>query len=215
VSELSGSTTDKKMTTPEVAIGLVHWPCWNQHGEVVCTNVTNFDIHDIARSSRAFGISRYYIINRIQEQLMFVARVLDHWRVGEGSEHNPMRKTAIEQVRLAETVEAALADYNKVGPPEAGQPEGGLRGRPLLVATSAQNLSQYPNISFSQLRERIWHDRSRPTLILFGTGWGLTDTVLKQCDYILDPIKGSSPDDYRHLSVRSAVAICLDRLLGQ
>lgn len=68
---------------PELALGLVHWPCLNQHGEVVCTNVTNFDIHDIARSSRVYGVSHYFIINRAQEQLMFVSRVLDHWRVGE------------------------------------------------------------------------------------------------------------------------------------
>jgi hypothetical protein len=111
-----------------------------------------------------------------------------------------MRKTAIENVQLAETVEEALKAFPI---------------KPLLVATSAQNLTQYPKISFGQLRERIWHDRSRPTFILFGTGWGMTDEVLKQCDFVLDPIRGSSADDYRHLSVRSAVAICLDRLLGQ
>lgn len=188
------------IVAPEVMVGLVHWPCWNQHGQVVCTNVTNFDIHDIARSCRSFGVSRYIIINKIKEQLMFVSRVLDHWRVGEGSDHNPMRKTAIENMQLAETVEEALKAFPI---------------KPLLVATSAQNLTQYPKISFGQLRERIWHDRSRPTFILFGTGWGMTDEVLKQCDFVLDPIRGSSADDYRHLSVRSAVAICLDRLLGQ
>jgi hypothetical protein len=190
----------KEAITPNVSIGLIHWPCWNQHGEVVCTNVTNFDIHDISRSCRSFGVSNYYIINRVKEQLMFVARVLDHWRVGEGSDHNPMRKTAVSMVKMAETVEDAMKDF----------PE-----KPLLIATSAQNMADYPRISFGQLRERIWHDPSRPVFIVFGTGWGMTDAVLKQCDYILDPIKGSSADDYRHLSVRSAAAICLDRLLGQ
>jgi len=187
-------------TTVHVTVGLVHWPCWNQHAEVVCTNVTNFDIHDIARSCRTFGVTNYVIINRIQEQLMFVSRVLDHWRVGEGSDHNPMRKSAVSMVKTAETVDDALKDFSV---------------KPLLVATSAQNLTQYPRISFGQLRERIWFDPSRPIFILFGTGWGMTDDLLKQCDFILDPIKGSSADDYRHLSVRSAVAICLDRLLGQ
>jgi len=178
----------------------VHWPCWNQHGEVVCTNVTNFDIHDIARSCRSYGVDRYYIINRVKEQLMFVSRVLDHWRVGEGSEHNPMRKTAIRMVRTAETVEDSLKEFPV---------------KPLVIATSAQGRKDYPRISFGQLRERMWEDRSRPTYLLFGTGWGLTDDVLSLCDYVLDPIRGSSVDDYRHLSVRSAAAICLDRLLSQ
>ena len=186
--------------TPQVSVGLVHWPCLNQHGEVVCTNVTNFDIHDIARSCRSFGVENYFIINKMKEQQMFVSRVLDHWRVGEGSDHNPMRRSAVEMVQIAETVEDSLRQF---------------RTPPLIIATSAQNRSEFPCLSFKQLRERIWHDRSRPTYILFGTGWGLTEQVLNQCDFLLEPIKGSSFDDYRHLSVRSAAAICLDRLLGQ
>jgi len=51
-----------------------------------------------------------------------------------------------------------------------------------------------------------------PFLILLGTGWGLTDEILARSDYILEPIEGDS--DYNHLSVRSAAAIILDRLLG-
>ena len=188
------------ITPPPVSFGLVHWPCLNQNGEIICTNVTNFDIHDIARASRSFGVGRYYIINRTQEQLMFVHRVLDHWRVGEGSEHNPMRKTAIGMVRTAETVDQAVDDHEV---------------KPLLVATSARTSPEYPGITFKALREKIWSDFSRPTLILFGTGWGLHSSVLKQCDYVLEPIRGSSADDYRHLSVRSAASIVLDRLLGQ
>lgn len=195
------SDSDRNIIVPpDVSVGLVHWPCWNQNGDVVCTNVTNLDIHDIARSCRSFGVGRYYIINRIKEQLMFVSRVLDHWRVGEGAIHNPMRKTAINMVRTAETVEDSLREFEVA---------------PLLIATSAQNRSEYPEISFNELRERMWSDRTRPTYLLFGTGWGMTNDVLKKCDYVLSPIRGSSVDDYRHLSVRSAAAICLDRLMGQ
>ncbi len=188
------------MNPPEVNLGLVHWPCWNQNGEIIATNVTNFDIHDIARASRSFGVSRYYIINKLQEQLMFVERVLDHWRVGEGSEHNRMRKTAIGMVKTAETVESALNDHEV---------------KPLLVATSAREVPECPTITLIALREKMWTDRSRPTFILLGTGWGLHSSVLEKCDYVLEPIKGSSTDDYRHLSVRSAASIILDRLLGQ
>jgi hypothetical protein len=191
---------DANKKIPDLSVGLIHWPCWNQNGEVVCTNVTNFDIHDISRTCRSMGVSQYFIINKVVEQQMFVARVLDHWRVGEGSEHNSMRKSAISMVKIAGTVEDTLKEFKK---------------KPLIVATSAQNRAEYPGISFGQLRERMWHDHSRPVYLLFGTGWGLTDQVLKQCDFILDPIKGSSVDDYRHLSVRAAAAICLDRLMGQ
>ena len=188
------------VVAPSIAVGLVHWPCKNQNGEIVCTNVTNFDIHDIARSCRSFGVERYYIINRVKEQLMFVHRVLDHWRVGEGSEHNPMRKTAIDMVVTAETVEDVLRDFKE---------------RPLVIGTSAKDYPEFERIGFSELRTRIWQSPNRPTLLLFGTGWGMTDDQLRQCDFLLEPIRGSSVDDYRHLSVRSAVAIALDRLLGQ
>ncbi len=54
--------------------------------------------------------------------------------------------------------------------------------------------------------------RAKPLLMLFGTGWGLSKEVLEMANHRLAPIRGVS--DYNHLSVRSAVAIILDRLLG-
>jgi hypothetical protein len=185
-----------------VSIALVHWPCWNQHGDVVCTNITNFDIHDIARLSRSYGIHRYFIVNKVREQLMFVSRVLDHWRVGEGSEHNPMRRGAIEMIQTAETLEEAIKKHPK---------------KPLIIATSARDTepTKAPRISFRGLRERIWHNPDEPVLVVFGTGWGLTSEAMDLCDFLLEPVKGASADDYRHLSVRSAASIILDRLLGE
>jgi hypothetical protein len=57
----------------------------------------------------------------------------------------------------------------------------------------------------------VWsHDR--PVLLIFGTGKGLTEEVIAHCDYLLLPIHGFT--DFNHLSVRSAVAIVLDRWLG-
>ena len=52
-----------------------------------------------------------------------------------------------------------------------------------------------------------------PYLLTFGTGFGLADEIMGQMDYILDPIWG--PTAFNHLSVRSAAAIILDRLLGR
>ena len=60
------------VAAPDVTVGLVHWPCLNQHGEVVCTNVTNFDIHEIARAATVYGVEKYYIIHPMKEQLSFV-----------------------------------------------------------------------------------------------------------------------------------------------
>src|SRR5690606_33789748 len=93
-----------------LSIALDHWPILDRAGETVATNVTNFDIHDIARAARTYGLENYYIVHRVREQLMFVSRVLDHWRVGPGSEFNPMRRTALGMIRLVETLEQAISD---------------------------------------------------------------------------------------------------------
>lgn len=186
----------------DLSIALVHWPIVDKAGSTVVTNITNLDIHDIARAATTYGIKKYFVVNRIKEQLMFVARVLDHWRTGYGKKFNPMRRTALSPVLPIETVDDAIRE---------------LGGNPILVGTSARSDSNRQ--SFRELREMIWAGteelQNRPILLLFGTGYGLHEKLMQRCDYILEPIKGMPPEDYRHLSVRSAVSICLDRLLGK
>ena len=66
--------------------------------------------------------------------------------------------------------------------------------------------------SFAALRDMLIK-RSQPFLLILGTGWGLTEVIFSQSDYVLEAIEGST--DYNHLSVRSAAAILLDRLLAR
>jgi hypothetical protein len=180
-----------------VALGLVHYPVYNKAGGVVATNVTNFDIHDIARASRTYGIDQFYIITPAEEQLAFVGRILEHWQKGRGLQYNPMRSDSLVNTRVATSVEAALEDW-------------GVKGTH-LVATSARSVAGPQGINYDSLRNLALKD---PVFILFGTGYGLENTLVRQCEYLLEPIKGRSPDGFRHLSVRSAVSIILDRLFG-
>ncbi|MCB0391445.1 MAG: RNA methyltransferase [Bdellovibrionales bacterium] len=182
-------------------VALIHWPVLNKARHVVATNVTNFDIHDIARASKTYGVKKYFIVNKIEEQLMFVSRMLDHWNVGEGSRLNPMRKTALDMIELCPTLEDVLSVHF---------PDG----KPQIIATAARDFPGVPRCSFRELRQEMFELPQTPRLLLFGTGFGLDEQILKNCDLILEPVKGASIDDYRHLSVRSAVSICLDRLLG-
>jgi hypothetical protein len=177
----------------------MHYPTRDRVGDIVATNITNFDIHDIARACRVYGVDRYYLIHPIREQLMFVERVLDHWNVGEGSKFNPMRKTALRDVRTAENLEKAMKDW------------GHEKAR--IVVTSAKSVEGQHLFSFDSFKAQLERDED-PYILTFGTGFGLTPDFIKGCYGILEPIKGNSVDDYRHLSVRSAVSICLDRLLG-
>jgi hypothetical protein len=187
------------MSKPSLHVALIHWPILDRAKNIVCTNVTNFDIHDIARASRTYGVEKYFIVNKMQEQLSFVSRVLDHWRLGVGSVYNNKRKTALNMVELQPTLEDVIKTFPK---------------KPLVVATSARELG-IPRISFKDLRGRLESESSESILLVFGTGFGLGEQVLAQADMLLEPLKGASKDDYRHLSVRSAVSIVLDRLLGR
>jgi hypothetical protein len=180
-----------------VAVGLVHYPVYDKSGAVVCTNVTNLDVHDIARACRTYGVEKYYVINPMKEQVMFVSRLLDFWRTGTGSSYNPMRKTALTMVQMAHSVDEAVRDWS---------------AEPILITTSARDRAGAEPVSFQDLRAEL-HDSEKSYLLLFGTGFGLEESVFKNTR-LLEPIRGASKEDYRHLSVRSAVSICLDRLLG-
>ena len=183
-----------------IAVGLVHYPVYDKSGMVVCTNVTNLDVHDIARACQTYGVRKYYVINPMKEQEMFVTRLLDFWRTGKGSSYNSMRKTALTMVQTAHSIEEAVKDWEK----DFGKAD--------LITTSAKQQAGFEPVSFSNLRGEI-ASSDKTYFLLFGTGYGMVESVFKGTR-LLEPIRGASKEDYSHLSVRSAVSICLDRLLG-
>lgn len=182
-----------------VYLGLVHYPIYNKNGEVVTTAITNFDIHDIARTSRTYNIKKYFIIHPLESQAKLARDIVSYWQEGFGSEYNPDRKEAFSILDIVSDIEKAV-NYIKDVHGES----------PLIVTTDART---FPNtVSYKQVRDEITNG-SRPYLVLFGTGWGMEKSVMEKFDYILEPIYG--PCDYNHLPVRAAVAIILDRLLGE
>ncbi len=184
---------------PPAYCALIHHPVLDRHGNEVTTSVTNLDVHDIARSSRTYGLASYFVVIPIEAQHPVVQKIIDHWSTGAGVKRFPERTEAIELVRIARSLDDAIA---------AIEAEAGMT--PRLVATSAKGGPD--RASYAEERHAQTSD-PRPTLLLFGTGHGLSPTVLSRCDSILAPIEGPSP--YNHLSVRAAVAITLDRLFGQ
>lgn len=177
-------------------LALVHHPVYDKHRRVVTTSITNLDIHDIARSSRTYGLAGYIIVHPVAAQRELAGRILGHW--GEEGLHD-FRRDALSLVRVVSSVEDAIQHVTDE-----------QRARPLLVATSAK--AERPTLSTAELREDP-ELKSRPMLLLFGTGWGLTTPVMDGVDRLLVPIKG--PTEYNHLSVRSAAGIMLDRLFGE
>lgn len=183
---------------PRLAMGLVHYPCLDKEKKVVATNITNFDIHDIARASTVYGLEAYFIVHPMKEQLMFVDRVLDHWRLGKGAQFNPYRKRSLERTRPVSSVQ------------EIKQVWGDCK----VIVTHARPVEGVPSYTCPEFKKILFQNPEEKYLLLFGTGYGLTEELMKSADGILESIRGAPPADFRHLSVRSAVSIYLDRLMG-
>ena len=157
------------------------------------------DIHDIARSSRTYGVRRFFVAHPVPGLRALSERIVEHWSEGTGARHNPSRKEALQVAQVATDLDQVLTAIEQ----ETGQ-------LPRLVATSAR---RGPNLtSFRDLAAEL--DRpGPPVLVVLGTGHGLAESVLRRCETRLEPVKGR--DDYNHLSVRAAAAIILDRLRGE
>jgi hypothetical protein len=180
-----------------IDIVLVHHPVVNKPGEIIGSAVTNLDLHDIARAARTYGVDNYYIVTPYEDQQNLVNEILDHWKSGHGARYNPARKEALELIQLAESLDEVIEQVTT------------QRGHaPLLLTTSAR--LQEKTLSYSNVRARI--GRKESILLLFGTAHGLAPQVMDMTDYSLPPVGGNT--GYNHLSVRSAVSIILDRLLG-
>jgi hypothetical protein len=179
-------------------VGLVHGPVKNKNGLEITTSVTNMDIHDISRSARTFGAKRYFLITPIVLQKQLVDRILGHWGEDHASDYNPDRAEALSFAKVAESIEKAVNEITEL--------EG---ERPKIVVTGA-NFEKYDGDAAELIQETLIDNK--PIFLLFGTGWGLTASVVESANFRLKPIFGLATDGYNHLSVRSAVAIYLDRI---
>ncbi len=162
------------------------------------TSVTSMDIHDIARSCKTYGVERFFIVTPLVDQQKIVRTLLDFWMT-EGIEYNVERHEAIKNVSL----ECDLARVLDVIEVREGK-------KPVIIATSARAVGHDELLCFSD-QARVWA-LDRPVLFIFGTGRGMTEERIRSADFLLRPITSFS--EYNHLSVRSAVAVILDRWLG-
>ncbi|HET9885705.1 MAG TPA: tRNA (guanosine(37)-N1)-methyltransferase TrmD [Candidatus Binatia bacterium] len=182
-----------------VYVALLHYPVYDKNRQIVTTAVTNMDIHDIARSGRTYGIKGFFVVIPVKALQRLALKIIDHWARGYGSQYNATRKEALALARVKDTLDDVLIDLEQ---------EYGVR--PRIVVTSARPGGR--RTSFAQLQDMLINT-THPFLIILGTGWGLTETIISQSDYVLEALEGWT--DYNHLSVRSAAAIILDRLLGR
>ena len=179
-------------------LALIHHPVYNINGEVIASAVSNLDLHDISRAAKTYGIEAFYVVTPLEDQRKLVERIVSHWTEGAGAKYNPDRCEALRLIKMAVSLEDVRDDIASNG-----------GGAPATVVTDARPHAR--SISYDTLAEMIKGEH--PYLLVFGTAWGLTREFIDKADYVLAPIMGRS--GYNHLSVRSAAAIVLDRLLGK
>lgn len=178
-------------------MGLVHFPVYNKDHERIASAITTLDLHDLARLARTYAVKRLFIITPLEDQQSLARRILTHWQVGHGARYNPDRKEALQRTRVVATLQEAFSVVS--------QKEGCA---PLMIGTDASDTKDR-TISYAQVRRII--KNNEVVMLLFGTAWGLHDEAINAMDRVLVPIKGR--DGYNHLSVRTAAAITLDRLI--
>lgn len=176
-------------------VALVHGPVLNKFGHRVTVSLTNLDLHDIARISRTYGLSGYHVVTPLADQRDLAATLVSHWTQGPGGQTNPDRAEALGVVRVCESLQEAILKVAE----SAGQP-------PLVLATSARPEG---GVTPGEVRSAL---EERPVLLVFGTGSGLAPEALALTDGLVAPVRPYGA--YNHLSVRSAAAILVDRVLS-
>ena len=180
-------------------MALTHYPVMNKNGEMITSAVTNLDLHDIARAVRTFGAQAFYVVTPLTDQKRLVEKIVSHWTQGFGAQYNPKRRKALEMIHIKESMDEVNEHIVASG-----------AGSPKVVVTCARDIETRSSVGYDEFRTILLS--GAPHLLVFGTAWGLSEQFIEKADYILEPIKGNT--GYNHLSVRCAVAIILDRLMG-
>ncbi len=186
------------MSLSHIYMALVHHPVYDKGRRVVTTSITNLDLHDLSRLAKTFGLGGLYIVQPSHLQAELARRIIGHWEKGAGASYNETRRVAFAMIELVPSIEEMVKRV------------GEKTGREVrLVATTGR---RHPGQVDYRQGKKILKDGS-VSIIMFGTGWGLSDDLVTSSHMVLEPIVIS--DDYNHLSVRCAAAIIIDRLFGK
>jgi hypothetical protein len=183
---------------PNLYVALTHYPVVNKAGDIIASAVTNLDLHDLSRAAKTYGVKSFFVVTPLKDQQVLAQRIIAHWIDGAGAVYNPTRRRALETIKVVDSMADVVEDIRRIE-----------NQHPKTVVTSARRCPA--SIGYDDLRNEMKNDR--PHLLVFGTAWGLAESFISEADYVLEPIAGVS--SYNHLSVRSAAAIILDRLVGR
>jgi len=169
-----------------IAVALVHHPVLNRLGETSTTAITSIDVHDFVRTCAFYDAGPVYLVHPADGMHALVADMMRYWQQGDGGTRNPGRTESLGSLRMLRSLEEALEEDDYQLWYTSAQPPAGQIVEPDSVASMPGK-----------------------HLLVFGTGSGLDVKSLPTPNGWLSPIKGIGK--VRHLSVRAALAIYLDR----
>lgn len=178
-----------------LSIALVHYPVLNRLGEVISSTVDSFDFFDASRLALTYGVDRMYIVHPEPAQQALIDRLIAH---GQTQGRKDAERGYFEHSVGVHDLDTAIAEV-----------QSRYGTRPKVVATTAK--SGRPRVSVPELRAAL--SPEDPQLWLIGKAWGMTDAAIEAADCVVESIDTGT--GYNHLSVRSALAIYIDRLLGR
>lgn len=175
-------------------LALVHHPVLNRLGEVISSTVDSFDFFDASRLALTYGVERMYIVHPEPAQQALVTRLIEH---GQAQGRQDAQRGHFSHSEGVVDLASAVQDVHR----RCGT-------RPKVVATTAK--AGRARLGLSDLRTQL--SVQAPQLWLIGKAWGMTEAVIDGADCVAASI--DSGTGYNHLSVRSALAIYIDRMLG-
>ncbi len=134
-----------------------------------------------------YDVGPVYMVHPAEGMHALVKDIAGYWLEGAGVERNPGRTESIRSLKLAKSIEEVLDDEAYTLWYTSATPPDGVR----------LDIDKLPEIKGKHL-------------IVFGTGSGLDSDAMPKPNGWLSPIEGIGM--VRHLSVRAALAIYLDRL---
>ena len=125
---------------PNLYVALTHYPVVDKRGDIITSAMTNLDLHDISRAVKTYGVKTFYVVTPLVDQQELVRKIISHWTSGYGAVYNPDRRSALERIKLKDTIA------------DVGQDIKGIEGDyPKTIVTSAR---RYPaSIGYKEFRD--------------------------------------------------------------
>ena len=176
---------------PAIYLALLHYPVYNKNRDVIATAVTNIDVHDIARSSRTYGIEGIFIVTPIEQQEGLIGEIIAHWTSGRGP-HNAARAEAFQRVSIVDSLESAQH----------------------AIAEREQSSSRYTRYECKangeynvvcRMSESLAKRRANTPIVALRNRMGMADEIVEAADVRLPPVEAAYWVTRRGRTVQSLV----------